>query len=69
MFSCHENLSCHNLKKYMQLKNTLINICTFCKEINTFIQQECIKLFRNDSKDISNITKDRSYSSKNPEIF
>ncbi len=30
----------------------------FFKDINTFIQQGCIKLIKSDSKDIYNVTKD-----------
>jgi len=30
----------------------------FLKEIITFIQQECIKLTKSDSKDMYNVTKD-----------
>ncbi len=31
---------------------------TFFKEINTFIQQGCIKLIKSDNKNINNVTKD-----------
>ncbi len=47
----------------------------FFKEINTFIQQWCIKVIKSDSKDIYNITKKKIYmmlfyaiKSKNPRI-
>ncbi|XDV46539.1 hypothetical protein PO909_014421, partial [Leuciscus waleckii] len=33
-------------------------VCLFFKEMNTFIQQGCIKLIKSDSKDIYNVTKD-----------
>ncbi len=34
----------------------------FCfKEIHTFIQKECIKLIKSDSKDIDNVTEDLDF--------
>ncbi len=41
-----------------KLDNSLDSLSVFFKEINTFIQQECIKLIKRDSKDIYNATKE-----------
>ncbi len=41
-----------------KLDNSLGSLSVFFKEINTFIQQECIKLIKRDSKDIYNATKE-----------
>ncbi len=41
-----------------KLDNRLGSLSFFLKEINTFIQQECIKLIKRDSKDMYNATKE-----------
>ncbi len=42
---------------HIQLLKSL-GLVRFLKEINTFIDQGCIKLIKSDSKDIHNVTND-----------
>ncbi len=47
-----------NLLAYFATVQKFVVSKVLFKEINTLIQQKCIKLIKNDSKDIHNFTKD-----------
>ncbi len=43
---------------YVHTNRNYYFLCVCLKEINTFIQQGCIKLMKNGSEDSYNVTKD-----------